>query len=325
MQILDAAQTSALLPMAALIDAVSQAAIELADGRIRCPERMVVPIGQAMRSGALLSMPAVAVDISVHKLISVMPGNAQHGLPAIQGHLTIFDGANGTPRLMLDGPTVTGRRTAAISLLALRTLHPQTPRHVLLIGAGVQAAHHLVALADIYPGLRVTVQARSADSAARLVASHSTSTLQLRVGVHGRDSAMHATSFDSHESDVVITCTTSREPVYHDAAHAGRLLIAVGAFQPEAAEIGPETVRASRIVVDDPASARHEAGDLIRAGVVWSDVQALHSLLCPVANAPVEANTSNRPLLFKSVGCAAWDLAAARVALCTQLASAGCG
>lgn len=97
--------------------------------------------------------------------------------------------------------------------------------------------------------------------------------------------------------------------MYRHPARAGRLLIAVGAFTPDAAEIDPVTVRSSRLYVDDPAGAAHEAGDLIQAGADWGGVQGLAAAFAK----PAEADAV--PVMLKTVGCAAWDLAAARVAV----------
>src|SRR5690606_11531668 len=91
-------------------------------------------------------------------------------------------------------------------------------------------------------------------------------------------------------------------------ARADRLVIGVGAFRPEMAELGPVTLAGSAIYADDPAGARHEAGDLLRAGVDWDQVRSLAALLR-------QPHDRTRPAVFKSVGAAAWDLAAARVAL----------
>jgi ornithine cyclodeaminase/alanine dehydrogenase-like protein (mu-crystallin family) len=113
---------------------------------------------------------------------------------------------------------------------------------------------------------------------------------------------------DDDEIDVVISCTTSQEPVYELPAQRGRLIIATGSFTPAAAEIGAATVRGSRIYVDDLDAARVEAGDLIRADIDWQAVQPLAQRLRGGA-APDGA------VLFKTVGHAAWDLAAARVAV----------
>lgn len=291
--ILDAAATRAALPYERLIEALTTAVVERAAGRIRCPERLVVPL----RDGTtLLSMPAVADDVAIHKLITVASRNAGRGLPVILGSVAVIDPWTGQVRLVLDGPTVTGRRTAALSLLAVAVLGHGRVGSALLVGTGVQAQHHADALAALHPHVALRVRGRSAASVEAFC--------RLNAGHPGGIAADAGERFD-----VVFTCTTSRTPVYDDAARLGTLLVAVGAFQPDAAEIARATVLASAAWVDDLAGARHEAGDLIRAGVDWSGVAALADAL---TGARPDAN---RPRLFKSVGCAAWDLAAARVAL----------
>jgi 1-piperideine-2-carboxylate/1-pyrroline-2-carboxylate reductase [NAD(P)H] len=109
--------------------------------------------------------------------------------------------------------------------------------------------------------------------------------------------------------DVVIALTTSRQPVYDEPARAERLVIGVGAFTPAMVEIGAHTIAGSALFVDDEAGARHEAGDFIQAGVDWAQVGGIASVLGNPALRP-----QKKPIVFKSVGCAAWDLAACRVA-----------
>ncbi len=89
---------------------------------------------------------------------------------------------------------------------------------------------------------------------------------------------------------------------------------AVGAFKPEMAEISPELIRASNIVVDTLEGARSEAGDLIQAheagAFEWDEVLELQEFLGSGA-----ANTLvHGPTIFKSVGSALWDIASARAA-----------
>ena len=121
--------------------------------------------------------------------------------------------------------------------------------------------------------------------------------------------------------DLVIALTTSRQPVYDEAARAGRLVVGVGAFKPEMAEIGARTLAGSTIFVDDPAGARHEAGDLLQAKVDWSQVRGLVAALDAASGAATPVADDSAPRVFKTVGCAAWDLAAGRVAR-ASLASA---
>ncbi|MBK1838266.1 delta(1)-pyrroline-2-carboxylate reductase family protein [Azospirillum sp. YIM B02556] len=293
--VLTAEQTAARLPFPALCVAVAAAARDYAAGRITSPERQVLPLPEG---GVLLSMPATAADIAIHKLVNVNPGNGAKGLPTIHGVVSAFDAPTGAPRLILDGPTVTARRTAAVSMLAIRTLVPAAPRHVALLGAGTQSAGHVAALAALYPGIRIDIHSRSLETAAAFCTAQGGPGVELRPMSGPVDPA----------ADVVIALTTSLSPIYDETPRPDRLLVGVGAFKPEMAEFGPTAVHGSELFVDDPAGARHEAGDFIQAGVEWAGVKSLVDALDGQA-------TQGRPRLFKSVGCAAWDLAAARCAL----------
>ncbi|HWK71118.1 MAG TPA: bifunctional Delta(1)-pyrroline-2-carboxylate/Delta(1)-piperideine-2-carboxylate reductase [Burkholderiaceae bacterium] len=292
--VFDAAQTAGLLDFHDMVDALAVAADDYAAGRIHAPERQVVPFPQG---GVMLSMPATAQDIGIHKLVNVVPGNKPLGLPTINGVVSVYDGRTGQALAVLDGPTVTARRTAAVSMLGIRSFMAAAPRCVALIGCGTQSAGHALALAALHPGVRTVVVGRDPAGARAFVKTH-----------RDLDLALEAAGSVPAEADVVITLTTSSIPVYTEPARAGRLLIGVGAFKPELAEIGPDTLRASLVYVDDPAGARHEAGDLIQAGIDWSRVESLSAALS-------QGVPPGKPIVFKTVGCAAWDLAAARCAL----------
>lgn len=283
-------QTAALLPFAALVDAIAAAALQYADGGITSPERMVVPLGEG---GVMLSMPATAADIAIHKLVNVQPANAALALPTIHGMVTVCDAATGRPLCLLDGPELTGRRTAAVSLLAMRTLLGAAPREVLLYGTGVQARHHLNALQALHPGCKLWLRGRNAGQVQRLCEEFG---------------AAPCPALIPDTVDAVLTLTTATEPVYDEAPRPGRVVVGVGAFKPGMAEIGKTTLDGSALYADDPVGARHEAGDLLRAGIDWARVQPLAALLR-------EGHDARRPAVFKSVGTGAWDLAAARIAL----------
>ncbi|SDH09543.1 1-piperideine-2-carboxylate/1-pyrroline-2-carboxylate reductase [NAD(P)H] [Pseudomonas flavescens] len=295
MQFYNARQTAERLPFHELVAALRQAVGEYASGRIISPERMVVPL---VEGGIMLSMPATAPDIAIHKLVNVQPANARRGLPTIHGQVAAFDSVTGVPLFTLDGPTVTGRRTAAVSLLGIDTLLAAPPRSVLIIGTGTQADHHVLAVQSLYPQADIWVRSRDERKARAFCARHQDcaepprpcSGEQIPSGV-----------------EVIITVTTSSTPIYDEAAQADRLIIAVGAFTPQLVEIGSTTIAQSRLLVDDLAGARHEAGDFIQAGVDWAQVQTL-------AEAIDAGPHSEKPVVLKTVGCAAWDLAACRTA-----------
>jgi 1-piperideine-2-carboxylate/1-pyrroline-2-carboxylate reductase [NAD(P)H] len=297
MQIFDAAATARLIPYAALVDALKRASIDYAEQRIVSPERLVVPLNAG---GIMLSMPATAPDLAIHKLVNVCASNRARNLPTIHGQVMAFDADTGETLFVLDGPTVTGRRTAAMSMLGVATFTASAPREFLLIGTGTQALNHLQAIGELFPDARVRVKGSSPARAEAFCAAH-------RDSAHDLQPLAGATIPDS--TDVVIALTTSKQPVYDEAARAGRLVIGVGAFTPAMAEIGARTLGASSLFVDDPAGAKHEAGDFIQAGVDWAKVGGIAGVLETAALLPTAT-----PVVFKTVGCAAWDLAACRVA-----------
>jgi 1-piperideine-2-carboxylate/1-pyrroline-2-carboxylate reductase [NAD(P)H] len=289
-------QTAAALDFKQLMAAVAQASAEYESGAILSPPRMAVPLGDG---GVLLSMPATARDIGIHKLVSVQPANAARGFPTIHGTVTICDAETGRPLCLLDGPEVTGRRTAAVSLLVIATRLPLAPTDILLIGTGTQAVHHLQGMHAVFPRCRVWIRGTSLARAQAFCVANAEA--------HG-DLVACAPTHVPDDAQVVVTLTTATSPVYDEPARPGRLVIGVGAFKPEMAELGKRTLDGSALYADDPLGARHEAGDLLQAGVDWTQVNSLAAML----KGPPDPR---RAVVFKSVGTGAWDLAASRVAL----------
>lgn len=290
----DVNATAALLDYPTLVQVLRETILDYADGKIASPERLVVPLQE---SGVMLSMPSSAVDIAVHKLVNVCPGNGERQLPTIHGQVIACDSSTGELLFVLDGPTVTGRRTAAISALGIMSLHATAPKEILIIGTGKQAANHVEAFAALFPQAQILARGMTPESTQRFVEGLTTGAPNL--------SALDGDIPDS--VDVVVTVTTSKSPVYDAPARDRRLVVGVGAFSPDAAEVGKATVDSSFVVVDDPLGATHEAGDLIQAGFDWN---LTHTL----ADAIRKNLAPTAPVFFKSVGCAAWDLAACRVA-----------
>ena len=295
MKYFDIQETKKLLPFTKLVSAIEKAAIDYAKGTISSPTRLVTPI----ESGVMLAMPASAPDIAMTKLINICPENPSMGLRTINGELIIWDVNTGIPEYILDAPTVTARRTAAVSMLGVKLLAKKTSIFA-LYGNGDQASNHTEAIAHLYPNSTLYIIGRNRNNATQYCKERENLPLTL----------IPATQLPD-EVDVVITTTTSPTPVYFDMARPERLVIGVGVFQPEKAEIEASVVRNSLIFVDDIQSALEEAGDILQAGVDWNEVLPLTDAIQTDINL---LNTSNRPIFFKSVGCAAWDLAACRVA-----------
>ncbi|MBS1091927.1 delta(1)-pyrroline-2-carboxylate reductase family protein [Gluconobacter sp. Dm-74] len=292
MRILSADETRQALPFQPLITALRTAITEYRDGTIICPERLVVPT--ADQRGSVLSMVACGPDLIAHKLLTIFPENTD--LPTLQGQVTGLDAQDGHFLFAMDGITATERRTAAISMLGLSCFRPKRLENILLIGTGAQARVHLEALNEFYPGLSVTIRGRNAQRIMSLIEGPYPA---LRIQAE-RDT--------ENQYDAVISVTSSQKILFDGQASPETLVIGVGAYRPDMIEIGPNIVLNSLCVVDDPVGAPHEAGDIIQAGKNWPDVVALAD--CLRGKQPL-----GQPIFFKSVGCAAWDLAACRLAL----------
>ncbi|WP_374664105.1 delta(1)-pyrroline-2-carboxylate reductase family protein [Ramlibacter sp.] len=297
--LLDAAATAALLPYDRLADAIEAL---LADASVQVPARLVQPLPGG---GSLFVMPALDACVAITKLITYTPANVGGPRPTIQGDVVVFDVANGERRLVLDGPTVTARRTAAVSLVAARHLAPagvQGP--LLIVGAGAQGRSHLEAFAHGLGVRDVRVASRSAASVEALVA-HARH-LGLRAeAVRDADAAMA-------ECPLVVTCTPAAGVVLRATPRPDQFIAAVGAFTPKMVELSPDLCRHianhGRVIVDT-RDAEHEAGDLLQAGLEVVGFADLRQVLRD------GGATRRGPVLFKSCGWAGWDLAAARCAM----------
>lgn len=306
--LLDAAATAARLPYPELAKAIAAMLAELRAGTAVAPPRLALPVGDAARgAGTLLVMPARNAELVMTKNITVHAGNPARGLPSILGEVVVADAHTGERLALLDGPTVTGRRTAAVSLLAAQHFAARPDGELLIVGAGVQAMTHLEAFAAGLPLRRVWLHSRTADKAEALAAHARALGLQAEV-VPSAAAVLPRVS-------MVVTVTSSLRPVLPDL-DAGlwrddHFIAAVGAFRPEMCELPPALCRQAsatgRLLADTLFGIEDEAGDLLQAGIDWATVQ-------PFETAILEAQAirarSGGPLVFKSVGYALWDLAA---------------
>lgn len=297
---LDAAATAARLPWSGLANEIAHL---LRDSTVSVPARSVLPLAQG---GSLFLMPATDRAVAMTKLITFTPGNAGTGRPSIQGDVVVFDIATGERRLVLDGPTVTARRTAAVSLLAARHLAqvPQGP--LLIVGAGVQGLAHAEAFVHGLGVQEVWIASRSTASAEALATQVRALGAQARVVANADDAVPHC--------PLIAVCTTANAVVLSALPRPDAFLTAVGAFTPTMAELAPALCRhvaQHGTIVVDTEDASHEAGDLLQAGLAVVGLPVLRDVVC----GPWTPRAPAGPVLFKSCGWAGWDLAAARLAL----------
>ena len=249
MEILDTQQTADRLGFTDLADSIREVMVRRREGELEAPPRLTPGLPEG---GTLLVMPAADEEIAMTKIVTVHPENAQHDLPTIQGEVVVMDAKTGVRLGILEGSTVTGRRTAALSLLAAQTLAKNPDGPLLILGAGTQAKAHLEAFREGLGVSKVFIVSRTEERAYAL-AEHARS-LGMEAEVKGNVEEV------LDEVSLIVTATTSHEPVLPEELPADMFVAAVGAFNPEMAELSPGlTLRSYR-------SSRHPRRRTGRSG-----------------------------------------------------------
>jgi ornithine cyclodeaminase len=299
------AQTAHALPYPALARHLEAL---LRDPTVTVPPRLVQPLAGG---GSFFVMPATDARLAISKLITFIPDNATRGLPSIQGDVVVFDATTGQRLCILDGPTVSARRTAAVSLLAAQKLARNTDGPMLVVGAGVQGHSHVEAFAAGLGVREVWVASRSAASADALVRHCHSLGLRAR-RVDDADAALA-------DCPLVVSTTSAQAVALCAMPRPDAFVAAVGAFTPRVVEWDAAICRrlgAEGTLVVDTRDADHEAGDFLQAGM---DVSALPKLGDVIGQTPAwtgyASSRNSGPVFFKSCGWAGWDLAAARCAV----------
>jgi ornithine cyclodeaminase len=237
------------------------------------------------------------------KVVSVFPGNGARDLPAVSASYLLCDGATGEHLALIDGSEITRRRTAAASALAGSFLAREDAATLLIVGSG----HVGGLMAEAYRAVRRiervmvwNIRAAGAERLARRLAGEAVTDLAAAV----------------RQADIVSCATLSHEPLVRgEWLRPGTHLDLIGGFTPAMREADDEAVRRSRVFVDTDA-ALAEAGDLIDPiahGVLHRENIA--GTLFSLCRGETPGRRSAQEItLFKSVGSALEDLAAAGLA-----------
>jgi alanine dehydrogenase len=306
---LDASAVAARLDRGALIDALDTA---FRGSAVVPPRRhySIDPIESGARGGTLLVMPAWRAGASLGiKLVTVYPDNAARGLPAVGATYLLLDAATGVARALLDGEELTLRRTGAASALASRYLSAPEASRLTMVGTGQLARHLIESHARVRPIREVRIWGRRIERARTVAASlHDP---QLRVeAVEDLEAAVRW-------ADIVSCATLSQQPLVHGMwLHAGQHLDLVGAFNPQMCEADDAAMVRAELYVDTRVGALAESGEIVGAiarGALGKE--AVRAELGELASGRFKRSHPAAITLFKSVGTALEDLAAAELAL----------
>lgn len=311
--ILDWAAVEELLEFDDLIEALAQGMVDLSIGSVSMPARISTMVDR--HDGMLLAMPAYAPSSGTlaTKLVTVFPQNAGIGLPSHHAVIAVFDESTGAPVALMDGDHITAARTAACSALATRLLALPNASTLAVLGTGVQARAHALAIPRVRDIERVRIAGRDPEKAAAL-AYDLTKHLDIPV--------IAVKSFEEAAREAAIVCTATHavEPVLRwEWLSPGAHINSVG-LNPEGRELDDATVVNSLVVVESreaALTATPPPNDLlsaIQSGLISAD--HIHAEVGElVSGSRPGRNSTDQVTLYRSVGVAVQDTVAARLVL----------
>lgn len=305
MLVLDAAQVRAAFPVADAVRVMRETMAAHAAGQVHQPPRMLVR--PPALDGLAMLKPAQVGEAFGFKALTMFDGNRERGLETIQAFVALLDPETGVLRAILEGGVVTEIRTAAVSAVATEVLARADAGDLALVGAGVQARSHLLALAQVRDLRRVRVWNRTPERATEFTSWAAEHGFEVEACPSVRAAVTGA--------DLVCTLTASPEPLVEAGwLAAGTHLNAVGAYTARTRELAAGVLgRAGVIAVDSREAAAADAGDLLLAqadGALPESFRPveLGELLTGVATGRTDGDQLT---VFESLGLAIQDLAAA--------------
>ncbi len=301
---MDAEAVRAALSYRDCIPLMREAMAALSSGEVIQSLRSFLPVGD---SGTFAMMPAVMPKTFGAKLVSVYPDPENHGSRRHQGLVILFDRASGAPVFVGDAEEITRIRTAAASAAATDALARKDAQVLTIIGTGVQAKAHILALSAVRDIQQVRIWGRDADKA-REIASIVTAGCQIEtIACPSLEQACEG-------ADIVCTTTAAREP-FLSAAHigAGCHVNLVGSSGPSTAEALPDLVGKAQFFGDHREHVLAHGGEFLRAkfdGLI-DDSHFIAEIGTVYSGAHAGRTDDQAITIYKSLGHATQDLACA--------------
>ncbi|MDP6709652.1 MAG: ornithine cyclodeaminase family protein [Alphaproteobacteria bacterium] len=311
LRILSENDVRSVLSMADAIDIQARGFAMLADGQsvegLRSFARSDAPHGIAIFNPSFLKGGG---GYGV-KVVSDYFDNGDRGVPRMSALVALFDGATGQPRTVMEGGYLTDVRTGAGTALAARYLARKESRVVAVFGAGRVARNQLQALCVEHAIERVVVATRSEARGEAFIERMRTAGGGVPEDIRLVDDRTEAAA----EADIVVCCTTSREPVFPGAAlRSGAFVVGAGANLPEMREVDTETIRrAARHVIDSRRDCLKNAGDLLIAEKEGAlDLESVAEIADLVAGRASGRQSDAEITFYESIGVPIQDLVTAQ-------------
>lgn len=306
MRVIEAADVHRVLEFPLVIEALRATF----GGEASAPPRLMYRLDGDRSHDVFALLPAWSDDVVGVKAFTYLPENATKGDEVLHANILLFDRKSGVPLALVEGRSVTFWRTAAMTALAADYLARRDATRLLVCGTGNLSPYLALAHAAIRPVREIGIWGRSREKAARVVEE-----------LRGRCADLDIRVVDdlasvASESDIICCATASREPIIlGEWVRPGTHASFIGNHERDARECDTEMVVKSRIYVDSRVNVLNEAGEILipiaEGRLRESDVVGELSELC--AGRVAGRASEEEITLFKSVGTALADLAAARL------------
>lgn len=303
MRILNKENILQLADCGEIVDVLIDALKKAEEGKILMPLRMHNDFGK----NSLLLMPCSDGEHFATKLVSTFPDNPKQGLPVIYGSVILNEGTSGKPLALIEGSTLTGLRTGAVGGIGIRYTSPENTETLGLIGAGVQGYYQVKFACMVRPIKSVLIFDRDTSAANDLIKKLTLEFPEIRFSIAQNVEQL------LKSSKIIITATTSATPVLPEKPELllGKHYIAVGSYTPKMQELPGKLFCLADQIIVDTEHATHESGDVIKplkAKSIRAD-QVIPISKLITEKAKLSANSTT---IFKTVGMALFDLAAAK-------------
>ena len=290
-----------------VIDAVEAAFAAFERGTTQMPAKSYIDLPQY--NGDFRSMPAYLDtgewDAAGLKWVNVHPDNpADHDLPTVLGTMIYSDPATAFPLAIMDGTTLTMKRTGAAAAVATDHLAVEDASSLGIVGAGVQSYTQLEAISEVRPIEEVVVSDPDDERVRRFVETYAD-----RFDVRGGSIS------EAGGCDVLSTVTPVKEPIVGLEDVGERTHInAIGADAEGKHELADDLLQAARIVIDDHEQCTHSGEINVPYGEgVLTDAD-IHGEIGELVVGSKAGRTDETGItVFDSTGLAIQDVAAARV------------
>jgi|SRR5690625_227610 len=301
MLFLNEAHIKKAISMKEVIDAVDRAYEIYAANTFNMPTRLQVK----EKDNTLLLMPCLINDAVATKLVTVFPKNREQNKPTIYGLVILNDYETGEIKAILDGAFLTGLRTGAVGGSAIRHLANETSESLAVIGTGVQGLYQTIAACTERPIKNIYAYNRTPEKVMKYKEKLK-DWLDPLINIHPMTSATDAIK----QADIVITSTTSSDPVLPDIPDllTNKLFVAIGSFQPNMRELPKSCFQLAEQMFIDTNDAIEESGDLVTPlNKKWITSKQIHPLASVITKDINVLKNNEQTTIFKSTGMALFD------------------